>query len=124
MYLKRIVMTAKHMYIQKNDKYINNRIIAIKEDIPEISILDDVIEKCQGEVMSAMEFEKVLSDPKLYNIVKALSLQEKKVLFYLYKEQKTINEIVKIMKISRMTVYRLKNKAQEKIAKNLIKGDC
>ena len=57
------------------------------------------------------------------NIVKTLSLREKEVLFYLYKKQKTINEISKIMKIDRTTIWRIRNKAQKKIAEKLVKGE-
>ena len=52
-----------------------------------------------------------------------MSLKEKEVLFYLYKEQKTVNEIAQIMKIDRITVWRIRNRAQSKIAKEIIKGD-
>lgn len=57
------------------------------------------------------------------NIVKTLSLCEKEVLFYLYKKQKTINEISKIMKIDRTTIWRIRNKAQKKIVEKLVKGE-
>lgn len=87
------------------------------------SVLDVVLQKCQDEVDSALEFEKTLSNPNLYNIVKTLSLREKEVLFYLYKKQKTINEISKIMKIDRTTIWRIRNKAQKKIVEKLVKGE-
>lgn len=81
-----------------------------------------MLKKCQDEVDSALEFEKTLSNPNLYNIVKTLSLREKEVLFYLYKKQKSINEISKIMKIDRTTIWRIRNKAQKKIVEKLVKG--
>ena len=87
------------------------------------SVLDVVLQKCQDEVDSALEFEKTLSNPNLYNIVKTLSLREKEVLFYLYKKQKTINEISKIMKMDRTTIWRIRNKAQKKIVEKLVKGE-
>ena len=124
-YLKRIVMTARNKYFEKNSKYINNRNMIIDDMTlaSEESVLDAVLQKCQEEVESAIEFEKTLSNPKLYNIVKALSLKEKEVLFYLYKKQKSINEIADIMKIHRVSVSRIKDKAQTKIAKKLLEGD-
>lgn len=45
-----------------------------------------VINKCEEEIKSAIEFEKIICDEKLYKIVKALSLREKMVLFSLYQE--------------------------------------
>lgn len=93
LYLKRIVMTAKNKYIEKNYEYINNTDIFFGDLdlIEEESVFEVVLQKCQDEVDTALEFEKTLSNPNLYNIVKTLSLREKEVLFYLYKKQKSIN---------------------------------
>ena len=123
-YLKRIVMTARNKYFEKNYNYINNTNMLISEVVgtTEDTILDAVLEKCQEEVDSAIEFEKALSNPKLYNIVKALSLKEKEVLFYLYKKQKSIKETAKIMKLDRKTVRKYRDEAQAKIIKKLING--
>ena len=72
---------------------------------------------------SAVEFEKSFSDTNLYNIVKALTFKEKEVLFYLYKEEKNINEISKIMNLDRKTIRTIRNKAQAKIVEKLVKGE-
>ena len=124
LYLKRIVMTAKNKYFEKNSNYINcsNMLIDDITLISEESVLDAVLQKCQEEVESAVEFEKTLSDPKLYNIVKALSLKEKEVLFYLYKKQKSMNDIAEIMNLDRKTVRKYRDNAQNKIVKKLING--
>jgi len=124
-YLKKIIMTARNKYIEKNYDYINNTNMLIEESIvdKEDSVLDVVWQKCQEEVESAMEFEKALSSPILYNVVKALSLREKEVLFYLYKKGKTMVEITKIMNISISTVTRLRDKAQGKIVEKILKGE-
>ena len=124
-YLKRIVMTAKNKYIERNRGYINNvDIILADENLPSTdSVLESVLQKFQEEVTSAVEFEKTLSNSYLYNIVKTLSLREKEVLFYLYKKQKSINEISIIMHMDRTTIWRIRDKAQKKIAKKLVKGD-
>ena len=123
-YLKRIVMTARNKYFEKNIDYINNTCVFIDEavDVEEESVLDTVLKKCEEEVESAFEFEKTLSNPKLYDIVKALSLKEKEVLFYLYKKQKTMNETAKIMHIDRKTLRKYRNNAQNKIIDKLING--
>ena len=122
-YLKRIVMTARNKYIQKNYNYINNTNIVMNDELfAEETVLNTVLRKCQDEVDSAIEFEKIISNPKLYNIVKALSLREKEVLFYLYKEQKNIKEVSEIMHLDRKTVRKYRNVAQEKIIKRLING--
>ena len=124
-YLKKIIMTARNKYIEKNYDYINNTSMLIEETIlvKEESVLDAVLQRCQEEVNSAVEFEKTMSNPILYNVVKALSLREKEVLFYLYKKQKTIVETSKIMNIGLSTVTRLRDKAQSKIVEKIVKGE-
>ena len=123
-YLKRIVMTAKNKYVEKNYDYINNHNLNIDElNLPASdSIIDEVIEKYEDELISAIEFENVFNNPKLINIVGALSLKERKVLFYLHKQKKTLNEIAKIMNYSPKTIIRTRDKAYETIAEKLING--
>ena len=124
LYLKRIVMTAKNKYFEWNYNYINNTSVFVDGIVSagEESVLDAVLEKCQEEVKSAREFEKTLSNPSLYNIVKALSLREKEVLFYLYKKQKNINETAVIMGLDRKTIRKYRDEAHRKIAEKLING--
>ena len=124
LYLKRIVMTAKNKYFERNYNYINNTSVFVDSIVSagEESVLDAVLEKCQEEVKSAREFEKTLSNPSLYNIVKALSLREKEVLFYLYKKQKNINETAVIMGLDRKTIRKYRDEAHRKIAEKLING--
>ena len=124
LYLKRIVMTAKNKYFERNYNYINNTSVFVHLIVfaGEESVLDAVLEKCQEEVKSAREFEKTLSNPSLYNIVKALSLREKEVLFYLYKKQKNINETAVIMGLDRKTIRKYRDEAHRKIAEKLING--
>lgn len=124
LYLKRTVMTAKNKYFERNYNYINNTSMFVDGIVSagEESVLDAVLEKCQEEVKSAREFEKTLSNPSLYNIVKALSLREKEVLFYLYKKQKNINETAVIMGLDRKTIRKYRDEAHRKIAEKLING--
>lgn len=124
LYLKRVVMTAKNKYIQKNYNNINNTDISMSDTIcmEEESVLDLVLQKCQDDIDSAIEFEKTISNPNLYNIVKALSLREKEVLFYLYKKQKSINETAEIMCLNRKTIRKYRDQVQAKIVKKLING--
>lgn len=124
LYLKRIVMTAKNKYFERNYNYINNTSMFVDGIVSagEESVLDAVLEKCQEEVKSAREFERTLSNPSLYNIVKALSLREKEVLFYLYKKQKSMNETAVIMGLDRKTIRKYRDEAHRKIAEKLING--
>ena len=123
LYLKRIVMTAKNKYIKKNYQYINS-VVTLNEDVvkAEDSIIDDVIENCVKEVKSAEEFERTLYNPILYKYVKALTLKEKEVLFYVFWQKKQVKDIAEIMGIHRTTVKRIKNRALSKIAENMLDG--
>ena len=124
-YLKRIAMTAKNKYIEKNYNYINNTSVLLSDYITlnDESVLDSVLQQCQENVKSAVEFEKTFSNPSLSHVVGALSLKEKEVLFYLYKKDKNINETAEIMKVDRKTIRRIRDKAQAEITKKMVKGD-
>lgn len=123
-YLKRIIMTAKNKYFEKNNDYINNTTMLIDEIVPasEYSILDTILERCQQEVDSVIEFEKTLLNPKLYNIMKALSLCEREVLFNLYWKERSINETAERMQLDRKTVRKYRDRAQTTITEKLING--
>lgn len=123
-YLKRIIMTAKNKYFEKNNDYINNTTMLIDEIVPasEYSILDTILERCQQEVDSVIEFEKTLLNPKLYNIMKALSLCEREVLFNLYWKERSINETAERMQLDRKTVRKYRDRAQTIITEKLLKG--
>mgnify|MGYP000869955347 CR=1 FL=1 len=123
-YLKRIIMTAKNKYFEKNNDYINNTTMLIDEIVPanEYSILDTILERCQQEVDSVIEFEKTLLNPKLYNIMKALSLCEREVLFNLYWKERSINETAERMQLDRKTVRKYRDRAQTIITEKLLNG--
>lgn len=123
-YLAKIILNVRRRYIKNNYDYLNSKNIDWSScaDVEGESVLDAVMNKCSEEIKSAFEFEKVISDSKLYNIVKALSLKEKMVLFSLYKENKTVNQIALEMNLERTTIWRIKNKIQDKILKDLLGG--
>lgn len=124
-YLKKIVVNARNKYIRDNYDFLQNKSINIDDTliIDESSVLDVVIEKCEKEIKSAVEFEKMISNVKLYNAVKALSFKEKMVLFSLYSQNKNINQIAKEMGIARETVWRLKNRTLDKLMKYILGGN-
>ena len=124
-YLKKLIFNVRRKYIKDNYEYLNSKDVNWDtfEDIECSSLFDAVLNKCVDELKSALEFERLFCDEKLYNVTKALSVKEKMVLFALYKEEKGINQIANEMNIERTTVWRIKNKAQEKIIKNLLGGN-
>lgn len=124
-YLKKLILNVRRKYIKDNYEYLNSKDINwdTLEDVEGSSLFDAVLNKCVDELKSALEFEKLFCDEKLYNIVKALSVKEKTVLFALYKEEKEVNQIANELNVKRTTIWRIKNKAQEKIIKTLLGGN-
>lgn len=125
LYLKKLILNVRRKYIKDNYEYLNSNDVNWDtfEDIECNSLFDAVLNKCVDELKSALEFERLFCDEKLYNVTKALSVKEKMVLFALYKEEKGINQIANEMNVERTTIWRIKNKAQEKIIKNLLGGN-
>ena len=123
-YLKKIVKTARYNFIQKLKRDFNENTIQLNEEsvIVKESIVNEVLENCLKELESAINFEETLSNPLLYKYVKQLSLKEKKVIFYLFWQNKQINEVAEIMKMNRKTVRENRDKALAKIGEKLIKG--
>lgn len=124
-YLKKIIINVRKKYIRDNYNYINSTNVQLFSctDVEAESVLEEVLNKCEKEIKSAMEFEKIMSSEKLYNVVKALSFEEKMVLFSLYKENKTTNQIALEMKKDRTSIWRIRNKALNKIMRRLIGGE-
>ena len=108
-----------------NYNYLNSTNVHIYDliNVEADSVLESVINKCEEEIKSAIEFEKITSNGKLYYGIKALSLKEKMVLFALYKENKEVNQIALEMKLDRTTIWRIKDKALDKLMRSLIGGE-
>ena len=123
-YFEKIVKSARNNYLKKNFNDMNNNTIQLNENIidEQSSVLDLVINKFETEIKSAIEFENMFSNPKLYKIAKALSLQEKMVLFALFKEEKGIRHIAKEQGIDKNTVMSRRDKFY-KLVKEIIGDD-
>lgn len=122
-YFEKAVMSARKLYIRKNYKFLNTTTTELTENLLDEgdSVLDVVIKKCQREINSAIEFEKEFSNDKLYNYVKALSCDEKMMLFSLYKKNKSIRAYAKEQGLDKNTVKRRRDKLL-KVIKSII-GD-
>lgn len=124
LYLKRIVLSAKNTYLRANYKVFNSE-VKLEENIIDYSenLLEVIFKNFENSIKGVFEFEKVFSNIIIYKTIKALSLKEKEVLFLLFKEDMTVTEISEKMKIRRETVWRIKQRVQNKILKNFIKGE-
>lgn len=123
-YLKKIILSARKKYIRDNYDYVNSISMDLSglESVEAESVLDTVVLKCEKEIKSAVEFENLISNNKMYEVIKALSLREKMMLFSLYKEDKPINQVADEMKISRITAWRIKSEALDKVMKAILGG--
>ena len=122
-YIKKTIKSAKIDYLRKNIKFFNTELCDEMESIvdEQCSVLDTVIKKCGEETSSAVEFEKAFSDVKIYKVIKALSYNEKMMLFYLYQKNRSVRETARLQNIDKDTVRRRRDKIL-KIIENIL-GD-
>ena len=94
-YLKKIIVNVRRKYIRDNYDYLNSKDINWDTctDVESDSLFDAVLNKCVDELESALEFERLFSDEKATE-----------------------------MNLQRSTIWRIKNKAQDKILKYLLGG--
>ncbi len=119
-YLSRIVSNTRNKYVRDNYDYLNTihtdiDISAIEDDV---TVEETVILMTDSKIKSTVDFVNSISDEKLHKLVKALPSKQKEVLFYCFNELKKQKEISNIMKIDRITVYRICKKAIDKIKEN------
>lgn len=122
-YIKRIVVNRVNRYLRDNYYDLKNNNISLYDnsiyEIDDELLLDKMEDKICTE--SAKEIEDVIiKNERLYNIVKALPKNERAVLFLMFNEQKNINDIAKIMNLSRWTVRRIKDSAFNHIINKLL----
>lgn len=123
-YLECIVISTKNMYLRKNKEIIDNPTISLNEDIKvEEEIYFEEIEIKEQKNIKKDAFEKLLSNPELYKLVKALPKEEKEVLFYLFQEQKNVTEIAKKENKNRKTIAKYRDSAFTQIKNNYKKGN-
>ena len=111
-YLVSIIKSTKNNYLKKN--FYNKRfiIVELKDSIldEQYSDLDSIISNEEIKNISAEEFENVFLNQRIYEMVKALSLNEKMMLFSLFNEHKSIRSIAKEQGIDKNTVINRRKK--------------
>ena len=118
-YLRQIVINTRNEYLRKN-KYIF--IESEIDDVDEKLLISIENIEINFEIKSerdicAPEIEKVFKDKNMFNIVKALTLREKLVLFSYYFEKKTDAATGKALNINGDTARKIRIRALEKIKK-------
>ena len=118
-YLRQIVINTRNKYFRKN-KYIfieNNIEAADEKFLISIENVEINFEIKSERDICAPEIEKVFKDENMFNIVKALTLREKLVLFSYYFENKTDAATGKALNINGDTARKIRIRAIEKIKK-------
>ena len=118
-YLRKIVINTRNEYLRVN-KYIF--IEGEMNDVDEKLLISIENVEINFEIKSerdicAPEIEKVFQDKNMFNIVKALTLREKLVLFSYYFEKKTDAATGKALNINGDTARKIRIRALEKIKK-------
>ena len=118
-YLRQIVINTRNEYL-RNNKYIF--IESEIDDVDEKLLISIENVEINFEIKSdreicAPEIEKVFKDKNMFNIVKALTLREKLVLFSYYFEKKTDAATGKALNINGDTARKIRIRAIEKIKK-------
>lgn len=119
-YLRQIVINTRNEYL-RNNKYIF--IESEMNDVDEKLLISIENVEINFEIKSerdicAPEIEKVFKDKNMFNIVKALTLREKLVLFSYYFEKKTDAATGKALNINGDTARKIRVRALDKIKKN------
>ena len=116
-YLRQIVINTRNKYFRKN-KYIfieNNIEAADEKFLISIENVEINFEIKSERDICAPNIEKVFKDENMFNIVKALTLREKLVLFSYYFEKKTDAAIGNALNINGDTARKIRIRALEKI---------
>lgn len=120
-----IMKVIKHSAIDfaRKEKLQNSRIVPLNEYVNNemsLSVFDDDIFYMENDI-DYRHLEKIMSQKKHQNAISKLSEREKQIIYLLYIEEKEIDEIAKILNISRKTILNTKQKALNKL-KNDIGG--
>ena len=126
-----IARRARYDYLRKNDyTYLEDDIDMIDEEllIAEENIEKTVAEKIDGDIC-ASDFEKIFDDPYLIKISKALTKEERLVLFSYYMErgengeitEKTDKVVAKELNMKPDTARKTRKRALEKLKKEYLK---
>ena len=128
-YVNRIIYNRRNKYVTRDQKKENHNYLDVYEHDFEIedkmtpTVEETVSLKCDSQVKSASEYQDIITNEKLYKIVKALPLKNKEVLFRILGLQSSEKEIVEKLKIHRATLYRIEKRTLKDISKKYFGGD-
>ena len=118
-----IMKVIKHSAIDfsRKEKLQNSRIVSLNEYVNNemsLSVFDDDI-FCMENNIDYRHLEKIMSQKKHQNAILKLSEREKQIVYLFYIEEKEIDEIAKILNISKKTILNTKQNALNKLKKDI-----
>lgn len=116
-YLNKTIILSSRTYFKKQMNTINKE-RTIVDDVDYSALLQDFV----NANSSFSSFDDIDSKLELSSALSTLSVIEQAVIFLLFQEDLTQNEVAEILKIYSKTVSKIKNRAMGKLKKYL-KGD-
>lgn len=116
-YLNKTIILSSRTYFKKQMNTINKE-RTIVDDVDYSALLQDFV----NANSSFYSFDDIDSKLELSSALSTLSVIEQAVIFLLFQEDLTQNEVAEILKIYSKTVSKIKNRAMGKLKKYL-KGD-
>lgn len=118
-----IMKVIKHSAIDfaRKEKLQNSRIVSLNEYVNNemsLSVFDDDI-FCMENNIDYRHLEKIMSQKKHQKAILKLSEREKQIVYLFYIEEKEIDEIAKILNISKKTILNTKQNALNKLKKDI-----
>ena len=116
-YLNKTIILSSRTYFKKQMNTINKE-RTIVDDVDYSALLQDFV----NANSSFSSFDDIDSKLELSSALSTLSVIEQAVIFLLFQEDLTQNEVAEILKIYSKTVSKIKNRAMGKLKKYLKEG--
>lgn len=118
-----ITKVIKHSAIDfaRKEKIYNNRFVSLNEYISDemsLSVYDDDI-FLDDPNLNYKKLEQVMSKEKHKRAISKLSEREKQIIYLLYIEEKSVDEISNYLNISKKTILNTKNNALIKLKNDM-----
>ena len=118
-----ILKVIKHSAIDfvRKEKLYNSRIMSLNEYVNNemsLSVFDDDI-FCVENDIDYRYLENVMTQKKHQKAILKLSKREKQIIYLLYIQEKEIDEISKMLNITKKTILNIKQNALKKLKKDI-----
>lgn len=116
--LKLIMKHARIDYFRNNNLYFDTEDIDNIAIESNVNLENDIVRKYESEIQVS-ELENFFSEKNMFKIAKALTYNEKLVLFLYYVENKTDKEIGEILSMDSNTIFMRRSRVLKKIRNKL-----